>query len=167
MSRGALILAAISGAQFVLLLLIYSKTDAVQEDLQTSKAPASPGSLLHSGVRSKDQIGSGPGNESITERRLRQIIQEELRSQAKNAGLNNSQQETQPPAEQDVNDSVMASQRDFVLGQLDYYSSVGSISSADMAQLHMAIAKLDERGRREMMSRLNRALNSGTLKADL
>ena len=167
MSRGTLILAVICGAQFVLLLLIYSRTDAVSEAPQISNLPASVDPFPHSVARSNDRIRSWPGNDLITEHRLRQIIQEELRSHTRHVALNSPQQETQPAAGQDVDNAVMASRRDFVLGQLDYYSSVGTISSAEMAQLHGSIAKLDEGGRKEMMSRLNRALNSGELSADL
>lgn len=167
MSRGALILAAICCAQFALLLLIYSKADAVSEDLQAGKFPTWVESFPLSVSRSHYQMQSGSDNELITEYRLRQIIQEELRSHLGQMDLNGSQQEAQPPTGRDVDGAEVAAQRDFVLGQLDYYSSVGSISSAEMAQLQMEIAKLNESGRTEMMSRLNRALNSGVLKGNL
>ena len=168
MSRGAIVfLSMICCAQFALLLLIYSKADAVSEDLQISNFPASIESLSNSVVRGNDQMNSSPVNELITEDRLRRIIQEELRSHLGRMDLNASQQQAQLIAEQDVDGAVVSAQREFVLGQLDYYSSVGSISAADMTQLQMEIAKLDETGRKEMMSRLNRALNTGELKGNL
>ena len=101
------------------------------------------------------------------EGRMYQIIQEELQSHLGQMDLNGSQEEAQIPAGREADGAVAAAQRDFVLGKLDYYSSVGSISSAEMAQLQMEIAKLDESGRTEMMSRLNRPLNSGALKGNL
>ena len=167
MSRGALILSVICCIQFALLLMIYSKADAVSENLQIGNFPTSIESFPPSVARSNDQMSSGSGNEFITEHGLRQIIQEELQSHIRNIDLNSSQEKTQPPAGHDVDEAVMASRRDFVLGQLDFYSSVGTISSAEMAQLHRSIAELDQGGRREMMSRLNRALNSGALKGSL
>ena len=167
MSRGALILSVICCIQFALLLMIYSKADAVSENLHIGNFPTSNESFPLSVARSNDQMRSGSGNEFITESRLRQIIQEELRSHLADMGLNGSQQEAQLPSGRHVDSAVVAAQRDFVLGQLDYYSSVGSISSAEMAQLQMEIAKLDDSGRTEMMSRLNRALNSGALKGNL
>ena len=167
MSKGVVVLSLICCIQFALLLMIYSKADAVSESLQIANFPTSTESFSPSVARSNDQIRSGSGNELLAEHRLRQIIQEELRSHLADMELNGSQQEAQRPSGREVDGAVVAAQRDFVLEQLDYYSSVGSISSAEMAQLQMEIAKLDARGRTEMMSRLNRALNSGALKGNL
>ena len=167
MSTRTLILVVLSCAQFALLLLIYSRTDAVSEDLQVSSFPSPIESFPHSDARSSGQMQSGSGSELITEHRLRQIIQEELQSHIRKIDLDSVQEETELPSGHDVDGAVMASRRDFVLGKLDFYSSVGAISSAEMAQLHMEIAKLDDSGRTEMMSRLNRALNSGALKGNL
>ena len=167
MSKGVVVLSLICFIQITLLLMIYSKADAVSESLQIANFPTSTESFSPSVARSNDQIRSGSGNELLAEHRLRQIIQEELRSHLADMELNGSQQEAQLPTGREVDGAVVAAQRDFVLEQLDYYSSVGSISSAEMAQLQMEIAKLDARGRTEMMSRLNRALNSGALKGNL
>ena len=167
MSRGVVVLSLICCIQIALLLMIYSKADAVSESLQIANFPTSTESFSPSVARSNDQIRSGSGNELLAEHRLRQIIQEELRSHLADMELNGSQQEAQLPTGREVDGAVVAAQRDFVLEQLDYYSSIGSISSAEMAQLQMEIAKLDGRGRTEMMSRLNRALNSGALKGNL
>ena len=166
MSRGALILAVVLGAQFVLLLLIYSNTGADSKGLENNRFPASVNSNPNPPARSNRLIEIESGDQSITEDRLRQIIQEELRSHMRDVDLTSAQRDTQPAAGQDVDAAELATRRAFVLGQLDYYSSVGSISSAEMAQLHRSIAKLDEVGRTEMLSRLNRALNSGQLTAD-
>ena len=166
MSRGVVVLSLICCIQIALLLMIYSKADAVSESLQIANFPTSTESFSPSVARSNDQIRSGSGNELLAEHRLRQIIQEELRSHLADMELNGSQQEAQLPTGREVDGAVVAAQRDFVLEQLDYYSSIGSISSAEMAQLQMEI-KLDARGRTEMMSRLNRALNSGALKGNL
>ena len=167
MSKGVVVLSLICCIQFALLLMIYSKADAVSESLQIANFPTSIESFSPSVARSNDQIRSGSGNELLTEHRLRQIIQEELRSHLADMELNGSQQEAQLPTGREVDGAVVAAQHDFVLEQLDYYSSIGSISSAEMGQLQMEIAKLDARGRTEMMSRLNRALNSGALKGNL
>lgn len=167
MSRGAVLLSLICCIQFALLLMIYSKADAVSKNFQIANFPTSTESFPPSVARSNGQVRSVSGNELLTEHRLRQIIQEELRSHLADKDLGSSQQEAQLPKGRDVDGDMVAAQRDFVLGQLDYYSSVGSISSAEMAQLQMEIAKLDASGRTEMMSRLNRALNSGALKGNL
>ena len=167
MSRGVLILSVVCCAQFALLLLFYFKADARSQDSQTSNFPTSIESYPHSVARSNDPIRAGSEKQLITEHRLRQIIQEELQSHLGQRDLNGSQEEAQLSAGRDADGAVAAAQRDFVLGKLDYYSSVGSISSAEMAQLQMEIVKLDESGRTEMMSRLNRALNSGALKGNL
>ena len=166
MTKGSITLAVLSVAQFLLLLLIFFESGWVNQD---SKAEGS--AILNDSDRHLRESSGGTMNADVrpavmTESELRRIIQEELRSHIYRIGLNSSQQETPLPVVQKVDDAVMESRRDFVLGQLDYYSSVGSISSAEMAQLQMEIAKLNENGRTEMMSRLNRALNSGVLKGN-
>ena len=54
-----------------------------------------------------------------------------------------------------------------VNSQLDYFISVGRISPAEMAALQREIAALDEGARRQMLSKLVGALNTGGLKGQL
>ena len=97
---------------------------------------------------------------------LRQIIREELLAHL----------DSQPaPVDQAVSATAASStdtaeyqrRREQVVQQLDYYSSVGSISDADMQILQVDIAKLDRAGRREMLGKLTRAMNAGELEGRL
>jgi len=54
-----------------------------------------------------------------------------------------------------------------VSSQLDYFIGIGSISPSEMAVLQGGIAQLDEAGRRQMLGRLVRAINTGSLKGEL
>ena len=96
---------------------------------------------------------------SVDEERLRTVIREELaRLQVEGAGA--------PPAvaSKPRNPSVDRQRRDAIEQRIDAYSSVGSITDAEMTELQAEIAKLDESGRKQMMSKLIRALNSGDIK---
>jgi hypothetical protein len=61
----------------------------------------------------------------------------------------------------------MEARHEQVSQQLEYYVSIGSISNAEMQRLQMDIAKLDAKGRTEMLRELTRALNSGRLEGQL
>jgi hypothetical protein len=54
-----------------------------------------------------------------------------------------------------------------VAQQIDAYASVGSITDQEMELLQVEIAQLDAASRKQMMSKLIRALNSGELKGRL
>jgi hypothetical protein len=100
------------------------------------------------------------------EDRLRQIIREELDAQlGGEAGLN---QQVDSHIVSGSTDKVeIERQRERVSQQLEFYSSVGSISDLEMQQLQTDIAKLDELSQKEMLSQLTRELNSGRLKGRL
>ena len=166
MTKGSITLAILSVAQFSLLLLIYFKSGLIDQDMWAGESTISPDSVQRIDANSARVAEAATDRLVMTESQLRRIIQEEFRSQIEPTAPNSPQQEAQLTAMQEVDDAVMTSRRDFVSGQLDYYSSVGSISSVEMAQLQMNIAGLDERARKEMMFRLNRALNTGVLSAD-
>jgi hypothetical protein len=98
----------------------------------------------------------------MDDNQLRQIIREELAAQL----------DGRPGPDEKV-DAVIVSnaadhseiqyQRELVAQQLEYHTSVGSISDADMQKLQGDIAMLDAAGRTEMLGKLTRALNTGGL----
>jgi hypothetical protein len=51
--------------------------------------------------------------------------------------------------------------------QIETYRGVGSISAVQMEELQSAIAQLSEADRRQAMSRLIKAMNSGEIKGRL
>jgi hypothetical protein len=54
-----------------------------------------------------------------------------------------------------------------VNSRLDYFISMGRISPAEMAKLQQDIARLDDGARKQMLGKLVRALNTGSLKGQL
>ena len=116
---------------------------------------------------------SNPFNDASTDRhataiyypnenQLRQIIREELGAQLD--GRSGPDEETDSVMESNTSDyPEYQYQREQVAQQLEYHTSVGSISDTDMQKLQGDIAKLDAAGRTEMLGRLKRALNSGDL----
>ena len=114
---------------------------------------------------------SDPSNEPAVDRttvyymddnQLRQIIREELGAQLDGRSGSNIDMDA-PIASNATDNTEIQYQRDLVAQQLDYHTSVGSISDTDMQKLQGEIAKLDEAGRKEMLGKLVRALNSGGL----
>ena len=93
---------------------------------------------------------------------LRQIIREELSAYLDNKPESGNHEESAATFSA-VDTAEYQQRRELVVQQLDYHTSVGSISDADMQKLQGDIAKLDEAGRKEMLNELTRALNSGGL----
>lgn len=58
-------------------------------------------------------------------------------------------------------------QRDLVPQQIEAYRAVGAITDAQMLELQADIAKLDAVSRKQMLSKLTRALNTGDIKGRL
>ena len=97
----------------------------------------------------------------IDEQRLRAVIREEFaRGQVAIEAL-------PAAASQPRNASADRQRREVVEQRIEAYSSAGAITEAQMAELQAEIAKLDESSRKEMMSRLVRALNAGDIKGRL
>lgn len=104
--------------------------------------------------------------DAADEQRLLQAIREEL------ARLQNQLQmqgAVASPAVAEIsrNDSVSRDARDSVAQQIENYRAMGPISEAQMFELQSAIVKLDPASRKQMMSRLIRALNAGELEGRL
>ena len=96
------------------------------------------------------------------ENQLRQIIREELGAQLD--GRSGPDEETDSFKESNTSDHPEYQyQRELVAEQLEFHTSVGSISDTDMQRLQGDIAKLDAAGQKEMLGRLTRALNAGQL----
>lgn len=160
------ILTAIAIAQFAAILLLYSKIvdleDRLKHSLVTEQNSTSSGYALRA-LASADT--SGP-NAYAEEDRLRQIIREELAAQfgrqPRPAAMGDH------VAEAGQRDPVeLEWQREQVFERLEYYSSVGKISDAEMQQLQIDIAKLSSADRSAALRELSRAINSGRLEGRL
>jgi hypothetical protein len=97
---------------------------------------------------------------------LRRIVREEMAAAAR-AGMAPTPPEATyagaAPAAPLPNPQHLAA----VSSQLDYFIGVGSISPSEMAALQSSIARLDDAGRRTMLGKLVRAINTGALKGEL
>ena len=103
-----------------------------------------------------------PAAQSAGEEHLRAIIREEL------ARLDTTgDAPTAAGAPQPRNASADRQRREVIEQRIDAYSATGSITDAQMTELQAEIAKLDDASRRQMMSKLVRALNSGDIKGRL
>jgi hypothetical protein len=102
---------------------------------------------------------------SIDEARLRAVIREELAELRRQS----AQRLSAPPAVKAPHRDETVDQRrqDSVAQQIEAYRAVGKITDGEMQALQADIADLDEDSRREMMSKLIRALNSGELQGRL
>lgn len=100
---------------------------------------------------------------NVSEQRLRIIVREELAQlQASEQGNASASLEARPR-----NPSADAYQREAVAQQIEAYRGAGAITDAQMQELQADIAQLDDASRKQMMSKLIRALNSGEIKGRL
>ena len=104
---------------------------------------------------------AAPTAPRLDEQRLRIVIREELAMLLDRSGA--SPAVTTPPR----NPSTDLQQREIVAQQIETYRTTGMITDMQMQELQSEIAKLDVGSRKEMMSRLIRALNSGDMKGRL
>jgi len=97
---------------------------------------------------------------------LRRIVREEMAAVARAGTAPTPPEATYAgaaPAAPPTNPQHLAA----VSSQLDYFIGVGSISQSEMASLQSSIARLDDAGRRQMLGKLVRAINTGALKGEL
>ncbi|HKR34491.1 MAG TPA: hypothetical protein VJT10_06605 [Steroidobacteraceae bacterium] len=104
---------------------------------------------------------ASPAAPSVDEERLRAVIREEL---ARLEPRGDAPQGAAPPPR---SPSADRQRRESIEQRIETYSAAGSITDAQMQELQAEIAKLDEPSRRQMMSRLVRALSSGDIKGRL
>jgi len=95
----------------------------------------------------------------LDEALLRQVVREELAAQlAVTAAPGATRVAVAPAAPRDPEKDRR--QRERVEQQIEHYRSVGNISDAQMIELQNDIALLDPISRREMLSKLTRAMNA-------
>ncbi len=154
-------LTAIILVQFVAILFLYVKLVEIGEDL-SAQSVAPTISSGNDTAEARLQLDASDGSPNLTEDRLRVVIREELSAYlAAQAQPNNADRQTIVPGS--VDPVELDYRKEQVSQQLDYYTTVGSISDLDMQKLQMDIAKLDDASRKEMLRKLTRALNSGQL----
>ena len=154
-----------------LLLLLFGKVADIDERLLAADdlARATPTQEFFE-TRPKADVLSGRQSVSDAsfpnEQQLRQIIREELIAHGEAPGIRDDRAEPVIVRSESA-EAEYQIRRDQVVEQIDYFSSVGRISEVEMQRLQTEIATLDKAGRREMLGRLTRALNSGELAGNL
>ncbi|HEX4969793.1 MAG TPA: hypothetical protein VFV69_01990 [Steroidobacteraceae bacterium] len=98
---------------------------------------------------------------NLDEARLRAIIREELVQSDARADAT----PTAAPRPHDM--SAQLHRREVIAQQIEAYRATGTITDSQMQELQADIAKLDEASRKQMLSKLLRALNSGDIKGRL
>jgi len=154
------VLTTISLVQFAAIVFLYNMLVEIDNKLTPALAAGQNASV--SDALANDPFQSYSYDAYPDEERLRQIIREELGA-ALGEGSGPGQYAAPDNTFASIDPVELEQRRDTVDQQLEYYASVGSISDTDMQKLQMDIAKLDEAGRKEMLSKLTHAMNSGRL----
>ena len=160
MSQKLIIL--LGAAQTVLLLALLIKVIGLERSIDV-EAKAERPTVSEDTIANDDLYGQPViSTQYLSEKRLRQIVREEVRSQLKEFGASLIH-----PANIEESEPVSAAEYQYrleaAMQQLDYYIGEKEISDIDMANLQGEIAGLDDEGRRQMLSLLTQALNSGEL----
>ena len=98
----------------------------------------------------------------LDEGRLRQIVREELAALL-NTFSNSAPHSAAGKGPAPVSAAEYQYRLDAVMQNLDYYIGQGKISDTDMTKFQAEIARLDDEGRRQMLSLLSQAISSGEL----
>ncbi len=159
MSQKLIIL--LGAAQTILLIALLIKVIGLESSIaeETTEHP-----IVTEETIAKGDVPGQPviSTQSLSEKRLRLIVREEVRSQLKEFGASLTQ-----PANTEKPEPVSAAEYQYrleaAIQHLDYYIGEKEISNIDMANLQGEIARLDNEGRRQMLSLLTQALNSGEL----
>ncbi len=152
-------LIVISIIQFAVIMMLFGKLSDIENSLDRPAAPPAVGTNASPFRQNPVQAGTG-----IQEERLRAIIREELGAEL--AELSNGERAVAVSPALPPQDRMPAEQEQ-VLQQIEFFSSVGRISTSEMQKLQMDIAKLDPASRTAALQELNRALNSGRLEGRL
>ena len=164
MSQKLIIL--LGAAQTILLLTLLIKVIGLERSIEVEAKAEQP--TVAEQTKANGDVHGQPviSTQSLSEKRLRQIVREEVSSQFREFGASLTQ-----PANNEGSEPVSAAEYRYrleaAMQRLDYYIGEKKISDIDMANLQGEIARLDDEGRRQMLSLLTQALNSGELEGRL
>ena len=148
-----------------ILLILLGKIVLFEEE-STVPGDSERNALLSNPFDGASTDGHGSALYYPDEYQLRKIVREELAAQLGALSASNAQDHSAAISGPE-DEAKYQYQREMVAQQLNYHTSVGSISDSDMLKLQGEIAKLDAASRKEMLSELTRALNSGELEGRL
>jgi hypothetical protein len=164
-------LVGISALQLLLVGLLIFRLDAIESRLESLAATGQPtaevGERLADSVRATPSRSGYEADEAV----LHRIIRQELSAILAAAGPEHDSEHAVAPSdttEAAVNpDTSDHYESGLVRGELDYYTSRGAITAAEMAGLQTRIAALPAKERTRMLQELATALNSGDLQGRL
>lgn len=150
--------------QTTILLFLLARVVPLDSQAGSQTEAAEQGATEQLRATSSPSSQPTPGVGQLDENRLRQIIRQELSAQlnAHSAEIESSEEDPQGP----VSEAEYQYRLEAALQDLDFYIREGEISDADMARLQGDIAGLDDEGRKQMLSLITQALNSGELKGN-
>ena len=155
-------LTILSIVQTGFLILLFGRTIALEDELAVSTQSAPTTTANNPLLSPPADNSSRPAYLSLDEDQLRRVIREELGAYASHTPNANGQ-----VSELASYDPASAPEKQYQLEQvsqrIEYFASVGNISGMEMGNLQMEIARLDEAGRREMLGKLTKAMNSGAI----
>ena len=164
------IVAGLVAIQLAILIFLGSRIGAVDERLDALVMADQTVPGRHGEGRSAERTAASQKTQTASdEARLRRVIREELARISAVAPETERAPGTAAGAASTTREDEQASREDeyeymAVNDQLDFHISQGRVSQTDMLRLQHAIARLQPARRTELLSRLNRALNSGELK---
>lgn len=157
-------LIALSIVQTVLLGIIGIRVIALEARTQElARAPVEPQQRIAEAAPGPSAYGP-----TLTASDIRQILREELAASGAAKAANTTYAPTGAAAAASALSPSEASQMKSTAQQrLDYFVAQGEIGEAEMAELQDRIGALPAAERREMLSKLTKALSSGKLKGQL
>ena len=163
------LLTVFSMLQIAVIIALLLKVIALDKNL-TELALAHSG-LADTGLATLSVADNSPvANEPVLQpdpEQLRTIVREEIASALlpfSTAELSRKSSSTATDANEDSEENQdYQNELKILEDELDYYISQGSISDQEMAALQLQLARLDQSGRKHIMQKLVRALNSGDL----
>ena len=159
-------LTVLSLVQIVAIVFLYSKLTDIDNNMNLTAPAAEQSPVGNLFADSQSQSNPPVAYLYPDEDRLRQIIREELGAQLDGQAATHRQMDP-VIAPGSAEYAELEYQRELVSQQLEYYSSIGSITDTEMAKLQTDIAKLDATSRTEMLRQLVGAVNSGRLEGRL
>jgi len=159
------ILTALSVIQICAILVLYTKLAGIDDESHLAAVKSQPAQVSGTTTAARTRHDSVDSNSVVSEELLRRIVREELSAQ-----LGGQVAVTQADSSRQatlIDSADNQSRRDQVARLIEYHSSVGTVSAADMQSIQSEIAKLDPASRTEMLRALNAAINSGRLEGRL
>jgi hypothetical protein len=159
-------LVTLSLLQLGLLLFLFLRISTLENELHSQGSPEYGNSTKRKSYEARPSTSESTGDYASLVHELRTIVRQELSAQL--AALP-AVAATAPTAvaPDSIDETEYQYQLQSVMQKMDLYESVGNISQSDMHNLQSEIMTLNAADRKQALSRLARAMNSGAVKGQL